>query len=51
MAHVHSPALQRSHTLPNWDRDEWDVALGSGAVYRLFIERDARQWFIEGVID
>jgi protein ImuB len=34
-----------------WDRDEWDVALSDGAAYRVFRERDAGAWFIEGVVD
>jgi protein ImuB len=35
----------------NWDRDEWDVLLGGGEAYRIYVERDVGQWFIEGVID
>jgi protein ImuB len=34
-----------------WNRDEWDVALRDGTIYRLYVERDAGQWFIEGVVD
>jgi protein ImuB len=34
-----------------WNRDEWDVALGDGAVYRLFEDRESARWFIEGVVD
>ena len=34
-----------------WDRDEWDVALSDGATYRLFRERAANAWFIEGIVD
>jgi hypothetical protein len=34
-----------------WDRDEWDIAMADGTVYRLFIERDVGQWFLEGVFD
>ena len=37
--------------LAYWDRDEWDVALHDGTIYRISVERDAGQWFIEGVID
>jgi len=33
-----------------WDRDEWDIALESGALYRLFQEAAGR-WFIEGSYD
>jgi nucleotidyltransferase/DNA polymerase involved in DNA repair len=49
--HSHTPAFLHSHTPASWDRDEWDVALATGVVYRLFVERDVGQWFIEGVID
>jgi hypothetical protein len=34
-----------------WDRDEWDVVLESGTAYRIFVERNVGQWFIEGVVD
>ena len=35
----------------SWDRDEWDVTLAGGATYRLFRDRHADRWFIEGVVD
>ena len=35
----------------SWDRDEWDVAMTDGTVYRLVVERGVGQWFLEGVID
>ncbi len=35
----------------HWDRDEWDVALGDGAVCRLYRDRETERWFMEGVID
>lgn len=39
-------------TLPTWwDRDEWDVALGDGATYRVFCDRATGAWFVEGVVD
>ena len=34
-----------------WDRDEWDVAMPDGTIYRLSVERSAGQWFLEGIID
>ena len=34
-----------------WDRDEWDVAMSDGTIYRLVVEREVGQWFLEGVID
>ena len=36
---------------PQWDRDEWDVTLDDGATYRLFREREADAWSIEGIVD
>jgi protein ImuB len=35
----------------SWDRDEWDVAIADGTVYRLYVEREIGQWFLEGVVD
>ena len=35
----------------SWDRDEWDVAMSDGTVYRLVVERGAGQWFLDGIID
>jgi protein ImuB len=32
-----------------WSRDEWDVALSDGAIYRLYC--DPRGWFVEGSYD
>lgn len=34
-----------------FDRDEWDVALSDGAVYRLFQDRNGDGWFVEGCYD
>ena len=34
-----------------WNRDRWDVALNSGALYRLFQEIDSGRWFVEGSYD
>jgi protein ImuB len=34
-----------------WSRDEWDVALADGAVYRIFRDRVTDAWFIDGVVD
>jgi len=32
-----------------WDREEWDVELSDGGLYRVF--RASREWFLEGVYD
>ena len=34
-----------------WARDEWDVSLSDGITCRIFRERDADRWFIEGIVD
>ena len=34
-----------------WDRDEWDVALTDGALYRVFQDRATNGWFIDGIFD
>jgi protein ImuB len=34
-----------------WDRDEWDVGLNNGAVYRICLERSAERWMVEGAYD
>ena len=35
----------------SWNRDEWDVSLSDGAVYRVFRDRDANSWFIDAIVD
>ena len=35
----------------SWDRDEWDVVLSDGALYRVYRERETEQWFVEGEYD
>jgi protein ImuB len=34
-----------------WSRDEWDVAIADGTVYRVFRDRTTDGWFIDGVVD
>ena len=36
---------------PSWNRDEWDVALSDGAVYRVYRDRNANSWFIDAIVD
>jgi protein ImuB len=40
-----------SHAWERWNRDEWDVSLSDGGVYRIFRDRDADAWFIDGIVD
>ena len=34
-----------------WNRDEWDVALASGTICRIFQDRTTARWFLEGIYD
>jgi len=34
-----------------WDRDEFDLLLEDGALYRLVHDRNERKWFLEGTYD
>jgi protein ImuB len=34
-----------------WNRDEWDVSLGDGAIYRIFQDRETEGWFIDAIVD
>jgi len=34
-----------------WDRDEWDVAVSDGGIYRLYRDRTSNRWFVEGRVD
>jgi protein ImuB len=36
-------------TASPWDREEWDVELSDGGLYRVY--RASREWFLEGVYD
>jgi protein ImuB len=35
----------------SWNREEWDVALADGAVYRIFRDCDSDRWFIDAIVD
>ena len=39
------------HASKKWNRDEWDVALNDGAVYRIFRDRETDGWFIDAIAD
>jgi protein ImuB len=34
-----------------WNREEWDIALRSGALYRIFRDLRNESWFVEGNYD
>ncbi len=34
----------------SWDREEWDISLNDGGIYRMYRE-PAQTWFLEGVYD
>jgi protein ImuB len=34
-----------------WNRDEWDVALRSGTVCRIYQDRTTERWFLDGTYD
>ena len=34
-----------------WSREEWDVALQGGGVYRIYRDRLREEWFVEGELD
>jgi hypothetical protein len=41
----------RTYRARAWDRDEWDVSLSDGGVYRIFRERDTDRWFLDAIVD
>jgi protein ImuB len=34
-----------------WNRDEYDLELSDGALYRIYLDRAPDKWFVEGVYD
>ena len=44
------PARPRRATKP-WDRDEWDVALTDGTLYRIHLDHGQNRWFVEASLD
>ncbi len=52
LSHLSHPSHPTHLSHPScWDRDEWDVAIADGTVYRLYVEREVGQWFLEGIVD
>jgi protein ImuB len=46
-------SVPASHPLypARWNRDEWDVSLSDGAMYRIFQDRETEGWFIDAIVD
>jgi protein ImuB len=38
-------------TTDPWARDEWDIELTNGALYRIYCDTQTGRWFIEGSYD
>jgi protein ImuB len=34
-----------------WSRDEWDIAVTDGALYRIFLDHDSKTWYVDGCYD
>jgi protein ImuB len=49
--HPHPPHWPHPPHPPPWERDEWDVSLGETVTYRIFRDRTADAWFVEGIVD
>ena len=48
---TNAPTATLSDGASPWDRDEWDVSLTDGGVYRIFHDRRVDRWFLEGMVD
>jgi protein ImuB len=46
-----TPASTPQTAAHAWNRDEWDVGLREGTIYRLYRVRPTGEWFVDGVID
>jgi protein ImuB len=38
-------------TADPWDRDDWDIGLNNGGLYRIYLKRPVEAWFVEGAYD
>jgi protein ImuB len=34
-----------------WSRDEWDIAVTDGVLYRIFQDLDTSMWYVDGCYD
>ncbi len=48
---VEGACPERAERVEGWSRDEWDVALADGGVYRIFRDRSHDRWFVDGLVD
>jgi protein ImuB len=48
---VEGACPERAQRAEGWSRDEWDVALSDGGVYRIFRDRSRDRWFVDGIVD
>ncbi|UCF39140.1 MAG: hypothetical protein JSU96_10000 [Acidobacteriota bacterium] len=37
--------------IDGWSREEWDVEMVDGGIYRIYWDNRSRQWFLEGIYD
>jgi protein ImuB len=44
-------SAQREGSEKSWSREEWDVALADGAIYRIFRDGETDRWFVEAIVD
>lgn len=42
--------MERGRT-DGWSREEWDVELTDGGLYRIYWDHEEKHWFVEGVYD
>jgi protein ImuB len=48
---VEGRSPERAERVEGWNRDEWDVALADGGLYRIYRDRSRDQWFVDGIVD
>jgi hypothetical protein len=46
-----NPDTAHGESCGYWNREEWDVALGDGAAYRIFRDNTNDVWFIDAIVD
>jgi protein ImuB len=48
---VEGRSPERAERVEGWSRDEWDVALADGGIYRIYRDRSRDRWFLDGIVD